>query len=86
GKIKVSKDGLLKQSSSVAQMVEAEFALGKTANIAGSYVEFAERLPLPNFESIPHNKLSRDQRREGFEAANADKIFESTYTEQTLQV
>ena len=78
GKIKVSKDGLLKQSSSVAQMVEAEFALGKTANIAGSYVEFAERLPLPNFESIPHNKLSRDQRRDGFEAANADKIFEST--------
>lgn len=83
GKIKTSKDGLLKQSSSVAQMVPAEFAGGETVEIAGSYVEFAERLPLPEYQNRPQEKVSREQRRDGFEAANADKIFESTYTEQT---
>lgn len=83
GKIKVSKDGLLKQSSSVAKMVMAEFANGEKSEIAGSYVEFAERLPLPKFKDKSQVKLGRDQRRDGFEAANADKIFESTYSEQT---
>ena len=83
GKIKVSKDGLLRQSSSVAKMVEAEFANGIKTKIAGSYVEFAERLPLPEHRNIPNHLLTREQRRDGFEAANADKIFESTYTEQT---
>ncbi|MCL6265827.1 DUF1338 domain-containing protein [Flagellimonas myxillae] len=83
GKVKVSQDGLLKQSSSVAQMVQAEFAKGEKTNIAGSYVEFAERLTLPEFHNIPKEQLSRKHRRDGFEAANADKIFESTYTEQT---
>lgn len=83
GKIKVSKDGLLKQSSSVAKMVEAEFANGQKANISGSYVEFAERLPLPQFSGLTNHQLSREQRREGFEASSADKIFESTYTAQT---
>lgn len=83
GKIKVSGDGLLKQSSSVAKMVEAEFANGIKTKIAGSYVEFAERLPLPEYKNIPQHQLTREQRRDGFEAANADKIFESTYTEQT---
>nr|WP_299385376.1 DUF1338 domain-containing protein [Allomuricauda sp.] len=85
GKVKMSDDGLLKQSSSVAHMVEAEFANGAKTMIAGSYVEFAERLPLPEFQNIPKKQLSREQRREGFEAANADKIFESTYTGQTLK-
>ncbi len=76
GKIKVSKDGLLKQSSSVAAMVEFEFLEGKMAKIPGSYVEFAERLPVFNPQS------SGVSRREGFEADNADKIFESTYKNQ----
>lgn len=83
GKIKTSRDGLLKQSSTVAQMVPATFADGQTINIAGSYVEFAERLPLPAFQQLPQEALKREHRREGFEAGNADKIFESTYTEQT---
>lgn len=86
GKIKTSKDGLLKQSSTVAKMVTAEFSSGEKAQIAGSYVEFAERLPLPAFEDGKTKSFTRKQRRDGFESANADKIFESTYREQTNNV
>ncbi len=83
GKIKTSADGLLKQSSTVAQMINATFLNNKQAKISGSYVEFAERLPLPEFASVSPSKLTREQRREGFESANADKIFESTFSSQT---
>jgi len=83
GVIKTSKDGLLKQSSSVAKMVEATFKGAETLKISGSYVEFAERLPLPQFENLPDGQVSNEQRRDGFESANADKIFESTYSSQT---
>lgn len=83
GVVKKSGDGLLLQSSSVSQIVEAEFAEGETMNISGSYVEFAERKPLPEFAHIPLQELQRHHRREGFEASNADKIFESTYSSQT---
>nr|WP_299485519.1 DUF1338 domain-containing protein [uncultured Allomuricauda sp.] len=82
GKIKISNDGLLKQSSSVAKMVNANFANGEQMKIAGSYVEFAERLPLPEFKNMEKTLLKREHLREGFESANADKIFESTYNEQ----
>ncbi|RKR14289.1 uncharacterized protein DUF1338 [Maribacter vaceletii] len=83
GKIKTSADGLLKQSSTVAEMIDAEFSNNKMSKISGSYVEFAERLPLPEYASIDPSKLTREQRREGFESANADKIFESTFSTQT---
>lgn len=83
GKIKTSKDGLLKQSSSVAKMITAEFANGKSKKISGSYVEFAERLPLKDYEKENTQDLDREKRRDGFEASNADRIFESTYDEQT---
>ena len=66
GKIKRSADGLLLQSSTVAEMVPAIFKNGEQKMIPGSYVEFAER----------------KNGREGFEAANADKIFESTNLNQ----
>lgn len=82
GIIKVSPDGGLRQASTVAQLVEAEFANGETARIAGSYVEFAERRVLPQFAHLPQEKIGRQHRREGFEAGNADKIFESTFTSQ----
>ena len=82
GKIKVSPDGLLRQSSSVAHEMQATFAEGQTLKIPGSYVEFAERLPLKTFEHLPKSELKREHRREGFEAGNADKIFESTFQEQ----
>jgi Domain of unknown function (DUF1338) len=83
GKIKISPDGGLLQSSTVAQMVDAEFEGGERHRISGSYVEFAERKVLPQFAHWPASAIKRQQRREGFEAGNADKIFESTFTSQT---
>jgi hypothetical protein len=86
GKIKQSPDGGLLQSSTVAHMIEAEFAGGDKHRIPGSYVEFAERRVLPSYAHLPSIMITREHRREGFEAANADKIFESTYTAQTSRV
>lgn len=88
GTIKVSPDGGLRQASTVAQMIDAEFAGNDgaavdTFRIAGSYVEFAERRVLPEFQSLPAHEIGRQHRREGFETGNADKIFESTFTTQT---
>lgn len=83
GKIKTSPDGGLIQSSTVAQNIEAEFAGGEKYVISGSYVEFAERKVLPEFANLPPSEVRREHRRDGFEAGNADKIFESTYTSQT---
>jgi hypothetical protein len=71
GKIKTSPDVLLLQSSTVAEMVNARFMNGEEKMIPGSYVEFAERRVAPD-----------GNLREGFEAANANKIFESTYLDQ----
>ena len=85
GKIKKSPDGLLLQSSTVAEMLEAEFADQQQHTISGSYVEFAERLVLPQFANLELSQIKREHRREGFEAGNADKIFESTYSQQTAQ-
>ena len=83
GKIKQSPDGLLLQSSTVAPMNEVTFSDGEKMMIAGSYVEFAERRVLPQFAHLPAAEIKREHRRDGFEANNADKIFESTYTGQT---
>jgi len=83
GKVKISADGLLKQSSTVAKMIDATFSDNKTLKIAGSYVEFAERKLLPEYSNTKKEDIKRNYRRDGFETANADKIFESTYTGQT---
>lgn len=83
GIIKVSKDGLLLQSSSVAEMLIAQFENGKTQKIAGSYVEFAERKVLPEFKNLNPKQIKTKHRRDGFETSNADKIFESTFIKQT---
>ncbi len=86
GIVKTSGDGLLRQSATVAQMITATFPTtdGNTAEqeIPGSYVEFAERRPLPNYATLTHDQIKRKHRRDGFETANADKIFESTYSDQ----
>jgi hypothetical protein len=86
GKIKVSRDGKLLQSSTVAAMIEAEFdsSHGRKERhaISGSYVEFAERRVLDPFATLPRDRVRREHRREGFEAENADRIFESTYRAQ----
>jgi len=83
GKIKTSPDGNLLQSSTVAEMIDAIFANGIQHTISGSYVEFAERKVLAQYAELPANEIKREHRREGFEAGNADKIFESTYASQT---
>lgn len=83
GQIKTSPDGKLSQSSTVAGKVEATFKDGDKKLIAGSYVEFAERKVLDEFVGLPAAEIKREHRREGFEANNADKIFESTFLSQT---
>lgn len=83
GVIKTSPDKGLLQSATVAGKLEAVFAGGEKIWIPGSYVEFAERRILPEFEDMPISEIKREHRREGFEALNADKIFESTYSTQT---
>jgi len=83
GVVKISPDDALLQASTVAQMLDAEFADGQTHRIAGSYVEFAERRVLPEFAHLAPDQIRREHRRDGFEAGNADKIFESTFTTQT---
>lgn len=87
GKAKISRDGLLIQSASVAAMVDAEFDNGDGGiirhSISGSYIEFAERRPLPEHADRDSSELNRSHRRDGFETANADRIFESTYSTET---
>ena len=46
-------------------------------------VEFAERKVFPEFKNLPIEDIEPKHRREGFEASNADKIFESTFIKQT---
>jgi hypothetical protein len=86
GKIKRSPDEGLLQSSTVAHMINAPFAHSTEHRIPGSYVEFAERRVLPQFAHLQQSEIKKEHRREGFEAANADKIFESTYAAQTDRV
>jgi hypothetical protein len=86
GLIKTSPDGGLLQSSTVAPLVKGLFAFGKEKMIPGSYVEFAERRILPQFADLSSQHILPHHRREGFEAANADKIFESTYFHQVVKV
>ena len=83
GEIKTSPDGLLRQTSSVAGKVVAQFSDGAQQEIAGSYVEFAERGVPPQFRELDSSQIKRIHRRDGFATGNADKIFESTYTTQT---
>ena len=80
GEIKKSADGLLLQSSSVAEKLKVSFACRKQAEISGSYVEFAQRKVLSQYADLP--KIELHHRRDGFETANADKIFESTFESQ----
>lgn len=82
GLLKVSPDGLLLQSSTVADSAPFEFSDGITESVPSSYIEFAERLVLPQFKSMPEREVKEFHRRDGFEVGNADKIFESTSKEQ----
>lgn len=82
GILKVSPDGLLLQSSTVADSTSFTFSDGKTESVPCSYIEFAERLVLPQYNNLPEKEVKEHHRRDGFEVGNADKIFESTYKGQ----
>ena len=66
GEIKGTPEELLEQSSTMANEVEIKFKQG-SFKVLNSYYEFAKRYELPNGNLY-----------QGFIAASADKIFEST--------
>lgn len=82
GVLKVSPDDLLQQSSTVADSTSFTFSDGNTESVPCSYIEFAERLVLPEYRALPENEVEEFHRRDGFEVGNADKIFESTSKDQ----
>lgn len=82
GVLKVSPDGLLLQSSTVADSTSFQFSDGTVESVPRCYIEFAERLVLHEFKNIPENEVKEYHRRDGFEVGNADKIFESTSKDQ----
>ena len=53
----VSPDGLLLQSSTVADSVPFEFSDGTTEYVPCSYIEFAERLVLPQYRNLPETEV-----------------------------
>lgn len=67
GRIKGSPDVLLEQGSTMADTMEIEFAGGERHRIPTCYYEFARRYP-----------DAGGRLYEGFVAASADRIFEST--------
>lgn len=54
----VSPDGLLLQSSTVADSVSFQFADGITESVPCSYIEFAERQVLPQYKNIPEIEVT----------------------------
>lgn len=66
GVIKGNPEQFLEQSSTMAEEIPVKFTDG-THNVPGCYYEFAKRYKLPNGKYY-----------QGFVAASADKIFEST--------
>ncbi|XP_073526069.1 uncharacterized protein [Phyllobates terribilis] len=82
GVLKASPDGLLLQSSTVADSITYEFSDGVTESVPCCYIEFAERLVLPQHANLAEEEVKEFHRRDGFEVGNADKIFESTSKQQ----
>lgn len=78
GQLKISDDGLLLQSSTVADVWQYEFADGQIKSVPGSYIEFTERRVLPEYEHLSKDQITEYMLRDGFEVSNADNIFEST--------
>lgn len=54
----VSPDGLLQQSSTVADSTTFHFIDGVVESIPRSYIEFAERLVLPQYKNLSDNEVS----------------------------
>lgn len=92
--VKVSPDGLLRQASTVADEFEFQFRIDPaieiqshqgetvTKKVPSCYVEFVERLPIDETLQSENGFIPENKRRDGFETANADAIFESTFSEQ----
>lgn len=78
GVVKVSPDGLLRQSSTAAAPEPFAFGCGAAGEVPGAYVELAERLVLPEHAAVPAAEREERHLRDGFEVGNADGIFEST--------
>lgn len=55
----VSPDGLLQQSSTVADSIHFQFADGVTESVPCSYIEFAERLVLPQYSNLPLDEVTK---------------------------
>ena len=78
GVVKRSPDGGLLQISTLSDTFPFCFDNGEEREVPGPYIEFAQRLVLPEFAHLPSSEIKEEHRRDGFEAGNADKIFEST--------
>lgn len=59
----VSQDGLLIQISSISERLAVEFADGVTEIIPASYIEFTQRLALPQFKDMPSDEVTERNRR-----------------------
>lgn len=56
--VPVSPDALLLQSSTVADSIPFEFSDGIKESVPCSYIEFAERIVLPEYKDLPEDKVS----------------------------
>lgn len=54
----MSPDALLLQSSTVADSIPFEFSDGVKDSVPCSYIEFAERLVLPEYKDLPEDKVN----------------------------
>lgn len=54
----MSPDGLLLQSSTVADSISFKFSDGVTESVPCSYIEFAERLVLPEYKNLPDREVT----------------------------
>lgn len=55
--ISVSQDGLLLQVSAMSEKLVVEFADGVTQTVPASYIEFVERLILPQFKDVQREEV-----------------------------
>jgi len=78
GMVKTSPDGLLRQSSSFSDGMSLRCIDGKECRASGSYIEFVQRLLLPEHRQLPPGEITDYHYRDGFETANASRIFTST--------
>ena len=78
GLYKVSKDGLLIQSATIAIPIHYSFLNETTERVPRPHSRVAERVPYTFVELVERRKDSNGLLREGFEQENALHIFDST--------